>query len=395
MTVGSGPYILPTEDIRTNESITLTRRKDYWGANDPFNAGMYNFDKIRFGVVLEDRLAFEKACKGDLDYYIVNTAKWWVEDLPGVEGIKKGHLVRQKIYSKSPSGVQGLAFNMRNPPLDDVRVRKAFAHLFDRRKMVEKFAYNEYDLLKSYYPGSDAENPLNKVVEYDPEQAAKLLAEAGWSKRGPDGILVKEGKRLSLSLSYSTKFFEKYFTSLKEDCKRAGVEVNLDYVSDETFWPRRVDHKFEIASQAWSGDMFPSPKSSFHSSMADAKGSSNLTGLKNEEVDKLIEQYDAEFDIAKRVEILRKLDGAVFNEHPYALNWGIACERLLYVNKFGMPATVLRKFDDYRAPFFCWWVDPSKEQRLKQARRDGTSISPIPPLELRPWDSPSAKTAGR
>ncbi len=394
-TVGSGAYIIPQSEIRTKDSVTLTRRKDYWAANDPFYSSLYNIDKIRFVVVLDDRLAFEKAGKGDLDFYLVNTAKWWVEDLPQLEGVKKGHLIRQKIYTKAPVGIQGLAFNIRKPPLDDVRIRKAIAHLFDRKTMVEKFAYNEYELSKSYFAGSDAENPDNQLVEFSPEKATKLLADAGWSKRGSDGILVKDGKRLSVKLSYSSKFFEKYYTSFQEDCKRAGVELVLDYLTDEAFWPMRLDHKFEIAQQGWALDMFPSPKSMFHSSMADPKGSSNVAGFKNAEADKLIEEYDQEFDIAKRMSILRRLDGVVFNEHPYALQWGISCERVLYVNKFGLPATGLRKFDDNRGPFYCWWVDPSKEERLKKARQAGEPITPIPPIEIRPWNSEAGKTAQR
>ena len=51
---------------------------------------------------------------------------------------------------------------MRQAPLDDHRVRKAIAHLYDRKTLLNKFAYDQYDALKSYYPGSDAQNPDNK-----------------------------------------------------------------------------------------------------------------------------------------------------------------------------------------------------------------------------------------
>ena len=54
---------------------------------------------------------------------------------------EKGHLVRRKVYTKFPKGYQGQAVNMRNPLLVDVKVRKAMAHLYDRKTMLEKFAY--------------------------------------------------------------------------------------------------------------------------------------------------------------------------------------------------------------------------------------------------------------
>ena len=134
-TATSGPYLVKPEDIKENESITITRRKDYWGDDEPINAGLNNFEKIRFVVIRDLRLAFDKACKGELDFYEVNTAKWWVEDLPGLEAVQQGHLIRQKVYTRYPSGFQGEAFNMRKPPLDDILVRKALAHLFDRKTM--------------------------------------------------------------------------------------------------------------------------------------------------------------------------------------------------------------------------------------------------------------------
>jgi len=386
--------VLP-QDIKENESLTITRRKDYWGESDPYNRGMYNLEKIRFVVIRDDRLAFDKACKGELDFYVVYTAKWWVEDLPGLDAVKNGQLIRQKIYTRYPSGFQGEGFNMRQPPLDDIRVRKALAHLFDRKTMVEKFAYNEYDLLKSYFPGSDAENPDNQLVNFDPGEATRLLNEAGWTKRGPDGILVKDGKRLSLSLSYNSKGLEKYFTSWKEDCKRSGVELNLVLLTPETQWTNTQERKFEIVSQAWGAVLFPYPKSMWHSKMAGENGSNNIAGLKNPEVDRLIEEYDAEFDLEKRTEILRRIDGLIYNEHPYAMAWYLPCERIVYWNKFGMPKSVLHKYADWRSVFSTWWVDSAKEQRLKEVRKSGGAMTPIPPVELRPWDDQPDKTAQR
>lgn len=394
-TATSGPYIVDKNDIKENESLTITRRKDYWGDDEPQNKGLYNFDKIRFVVIRDDRLAFDKACKGELDFYVVYTAKWWVEDVEKLDAVKNGHLIRQKIYTKYPSGFQGEAYNMRRPPLDDIRVRKALAHLFNRKTMVEKFAYNEYDLLKSYFPDSDAENPDNKLVEFDPREAAKLLQEAGWKDRGSDGILVKDGKRLSFDVGYSSKGLEKYFTSWKEDCKQAGVELKLSLLTPETQWANTQERKFEIVSQAWGAVLFPYPRTMWHSKMADENGSNNIAGLKNEEVDKLIAQYDEEFDLVKRTELLRKIDGLIFNEHPYAMAWNLPCERVLYWNKFGKPKTVFRKYEDWRGAFAGWWVDPEKDKQLKQARKSGAAITPIPPVVLKPWAETATETVQR
>ena len=389
-TASSGPYIVHKRDIKTNESITLTRRDDYW--DEEGAAGLYNFSKIRFIVVREDRLAFDKALKGELDFYPVYTARWWVEDVPKAASVRHGQMLAQKVFTKSPEGYQGLAFNLRKKPWDDRRVRQAIAHLYDRRRMLEKFAYNEYTPLESYFPNGDGENPDNEVVEYDPKEAQELLAAAGWSERGPDGILVKNGRRLVVELMYRTSGFEKYYTTFKEDCKRVGVEVNLQLITPETHWKNMMDRKFEAAGMAWGAVLFPDPRSMWSSEMADLEGSNNITGFKNERADEIIAQYDREFDLTKRNALLRELDGILFNEHPYMLDWYIPSQRILYKFKFGTPPFVISKYADWRGVFGTWWVDPEKDAALRGARKSGAKLGPIPPVQLHPWDDqPPAK----
>ena len=392
-TATSGAYVIHPKDLKRGESITLTRRSDYWGNDLPLNKGLNNIDRIRFVVVRDDSIALEKILKGELDFYPVYMARYWVEDFANSANVKKGHLVRQKVYTRYPKGIQGLAYNMRRAPLDDVRVRKAIAHLWDRPTMLSKFAFNEYDPLKSYFPGGDGENPNNEMVEYDPHRADELLNEAGWTERGPDGIRVKDNKRLSFVLTYSGQNFDRYLTTLQEAARRVGIEIKLNLTNHETQWKNVQERNFDIVSMAWGATLFPSPKSEYHGEMATQNGSNNLTGLANAEADRVIDAYNAEFDADRRNELLRELDGIVFNEHPYALAWTAPAERVVYWNKFGTPDNVLQKYADWRSVFQTWWVDPQKQQALQEARRSGKSIEPLPPLDVKPWESEAVATA--
>ena len=394
LTAVSGGYRIDQKDIQTEKSITLTRRSDWWAKDRRQNAGLFNIDRIRFVVVREPRLAFDKACKGELDFMSVSTAKWWVEDLTPLPAVQNNQLIRRKVYTKFPKGIQGDAINMREPPLDDVRVRKALSHLYDRKTMLEKFAYNEYDRLKSYYPGSDAENLANVMVEYDPEAASGLLDEAGWKERGPDGIRTKDGKRLSITVTYRTAFFEKYLTVWQEAAKRAGLELKLNLLNPETAWNNLQDRSFQVSSIAWGATIFPSPKTIFHGSLADNKGANNFVGLNNPEIDAIIEEYDTEFDLQTRNELLRQLDALVFAEHPYVLGWYLPCERFVYWNKFGMPDSVLRKYDEWDDVFGLWWVDPEKENALKAAKKSGDKLPPVE-MDVRPFEGQGMDALGR
>lgn len=391
---GSGPYALSEKDVLNNESITLTRRTDHWGAGDEYNRGLNNIDRIRFLVVRDDRQAFDMAVKGDIDFYVVYTSKWWVEDLKGLESVEKGWLVPQKIYTQHPAGIQGLALNMRKAPLDDARVRRALALLFDRSTMVEKFAYGEYELLKSYFPGGPHENPENVLSKYDPREAVRLLEESGWKEVGADGIRTKGGARLRIQLTYSTEGLGKYFTTYKEDAKKAGVEIDLNLMDHSTQWKNQQERKFEMVSAAYGATLFPSPRSEWHSKMADQEGSNNLTGFRSAEVDGLVDEYDGEFDAGKRSVLMRRIDGLVSAADPYVLGWNAPYDRILYWRKFGTPETVLPRYGDWRSVFSTWWVDPRLQEETAAARKSGASVSPVPPRTLRPWSGPADAGVG-
>ena len=384
-TATTGPYVVHPKDIKKGESLIVTRRNDYWADHEERNQGLFNFDKIRFLVVRESRLAFEKACKGEIDFNYVFTAKWWVEDITPLDAYKNGQLIRKEIFTRFPKGIQGLAFNMRKPPVDDLRVRKALAHLYDRKTLLTKFAYDQYQRLKSYYPGGDAENPNNKMIEYDPEKAIELLSEAGWTERDTDGVLKKGNERLTIDIMYRTPGLEKYFTSFQESCRQVGVEIKLNLINPETHWKNMMERSYHVASMAWGAILYPNPRSNWGSDMADKEGSNNIVGFKDPQVDELIDQYDQEFDVQKRNEILRELDAKYYAQVPYSLAWYNPCERLLYWNKFGMPEWGLPRYGEYEDAFIYWWYDKEKAAKLKETLKTKTQMEPIPELQLRPW----------
>ncbi len=386
----SGPYAVYDRDIVKGKSITVTRRSDWWGEDLPWFKNQFNFGKIRFVVVTDTELAFEKAKKGELDYFIVIKAEWWAKDLPDLDQVKKGWLVRQKFYNDAANGVSGLAINMRKPPLDDPRLRKALEYLLEREKLIEKLAYNEYTPMDSYYAGGPYENPQNEKIRYSPEKAVVLLDEAGWKERGPDGILIKDGQRLSLAISYYATENERFLTPYQEACKNVGVEIVLKKEDSEQLWKNLMERNFQLASINWTGLVLPNPETSFHSKLADQNDNNNITGFKNDRVDEICDLYDASFDTQERIELIRELDHIVFDMHPYVLWWYQPCQRVMYWNKFGMPSYGFSRFgESYSEPFIAWWVDPKKEEALKEARRNGTPL-PVPPLEIRYWKEQAA-----
>jgi microcin C transport system substrate-binding protein len=388
---GTGPYILNESDIEKGRSITLRRRKDYWAEKYRANVGQYNFDEVRKVVVRDENLAIEMLKKGDLDYYYVaGNPQVWMERFD-IEAVQRGLLVKKAVFNNYPASLAYIGFNMRRKPFDDVRVRKAFALLLNREQIIQKLFYDLYRPITSYFPATIYENPANPKNAYDPQEAFRLLAEAGWKDRDAQGRLTRNGEPLRVELIYARQVFEPWLTIYQEDLRRMGITLNLRLVTFETSFKLLMQRQFEYAVGAWgAGSVFPNPRPEYDSETADVENTNNITGLKDKRVDEIIERYEVNFNPDERAELLKQLDGLLASQYIYTLRWYDPAQRFVFWNKYGMPEGSLSRVGDYSGTLGpgipqLWWVDPEKSQKLEQAMRDNSVKLDIPPVDDKYW----------
>jgi microcin C transport system substrate-binding protein len=367
---GTGAYTVAESDVEKGKSIRIRRRQDYWAEKHRRNIGRNNFDVIQQVVVRDRNLEFEMVKRGDLDYYIVSRAQVWAQELE-YPNIKRGLQQKRKVFNHNPQGILGIAINTRREPYDDIRVRKALRHLYNRELMIEKLMFNEYVPMDSAFPGSVYENPANEKIRYDPQKALQLLAEAGWTTRDSAGRLTKNGRPLQLEMVYPDQQSERHFTIFQEDLRRVGIGLNLRLVTFETLVKLLDERTFDMAMIGYTGELFPSPETSWLSSLADEKNTNNITGFKNPRADDIIHEYGKTFDFAKRVTQLRELDGIFSNQHHWIYEWTAPfVRRFVFLNKFGMPKGVLTRIGDDRDVPTLWWIDPDKAAKYEAALKD-------------------------
>ncbi len=351
---GTGPYILNESDIDKGKSVTLRRRKDYWAEKYRVNVGQYNVDQFKRVVVRDENLAIEMLKKGELDYYsVAGNPQVWMERF-NTEGVQRGILLKRSFFNNTPASVAYIAFNMRRKP--------------------------------TIY-----ENPNNPKNTYNPQEAIKLLADAGWSSRDSQGRLIKDGQPLQVELLYARQVFEPWLTVFQEDLRKIGISLNLRLVTFETGFKLMMQRQFDYVVGAWgAGNVFPAPRPEYHSETADVENTNNISGIKDKQIDAVIDRYDVTFDPNQRVELLKQLDGLLANSYQYTLRWYDPAQRVVYLNKFGMPQGGLSRVGDYGgtlAPGIpqLWWVDPEKSQKLDQAMRDNSVKLDVPPEEDHYW----------
>ncbi|MBI3260341.1 MAG: hypothetical protein HYZ54_12860 [Ignavibacteriae bacterium] len=388
MVPGSGPYILLDNDIKKGQQYSLTRRDDYWAKNDPLLKYSANFDRIQFDVV-EDQtnLEYEKFKKGDQDFFLytsITTDKWLNDKY---EAVEKGWVQKRRVFTNAPFGTAGPAFNMRKPPFDDIRVRKAFAYLFNRESIIKNLLFDEYLPTDSHNDNSVFESPDCPKVRYNPELAASLLKEAGWTTKNADGILMKNGKPFELEFGIP-KQVEKFILFYQKDLRTAGIDLKVKIQDGNTLFKNAMARNFTIWWENWTGLLVPNPETSYLSELADKEDNNNITGFKNPQVDALCKKYDSTFSRPEQIKIIHEIDKIVGETYMDALAWYPKGIRISFWNKFGMPEYVLPRFTQFGYLdlyiFGTWWYDAEKDKALEDAKKAKTSL-PVGEIPVTYW----------
>lgn len=379
--VVSGPYRLG--EVSEGRLVKLERREDWWANDFPRNQHAANFQTLTYRFFVDTENAYESFRRGIIDIFPVYMARLWVNETSG-ERFDNNWIIKQKIFNYNPIGFQGFAMNMRRSPYDDLRVRKALAHLLNREKLNSTVMYNQYFLQKSYFEDLyNEEFPCeNPVFDFSKDKARELLAEAGWSANPKTGLLEKDGKEFVINFLTRDPSTDKFLAIYGEDLKDIGITLKIDR-KDWAAWSKDMDEfNYDMTWAAWGSGIFKDPESMWHSKEAERTSGNNITGFRSAEVDAMIEQQKEMFDINERNALFRKIDAIVTREVPYVLLWNINYTRVLYWNKFGTPPQVLSKYGDESSAYSLWWYDEDAAQELEEAMKEGRSL-PARPLEVK------------
>jgi len=372
MMPGSGPYKLNLKETIKGQKLILKRRDNYWAKNLITNQGIYNFDKIKFVIVQDDRLKLEKFKKGELDFYIPGRAKWWLEELNKnkFEALRRNQVLKKKIFNYKPLGMSGLAFNTLEPPFNDGNVREAFSKLWNVKQLLNQLFYKEYIRTTSYFQGTIYENKNNIHQKYDPKKAIELLHNAGWIREPGHKWLTKDSKIFELDLALDSSL-NKIFTPFQQDLRNAGIKLNIVNMTSQVIFKNVMKRKFKITYMGWTGSLFPNPESSLHSKYAKLEETGNICGISLKKIDDICEKYNNSYNIKYRVSLLQQLDKILTDNYYYALGWVAPYAlRAAFWNKFSYPEAALSYAGDWRSVLALWWFDNKKDKLLKHSFKD-------------------------
>jgi oligopeptide transport system substrate-binding protein len=288
--VGNGPFKL--KEWRYTHSLTVERNPHYW------DAGMVRLNEIRFIPIVSD--ATEERAFRDGQVHVTNTVP-----------LPKMDLYREKepeVFRLEPMlGTYFYRINVTKPPFNDRRVRQALTLSVDRETLIRNVLRAGQKSAVGFTPpgaGEGYETP--GLLKYDPEEARRLLAEAGY----PDGKGFPKFEILINTMESHRLVGEAIMEMWKKNLNIPAGVLNQDwgvYLDSQ----RKLD--FQVCRAGWIGDYLD--PYTFLSIWQTGDGNNN-TGWSSARYDELMQASLREGDSARRMAILTEAETLLLDELP-------------------------------------------------------------------------------
>lgn len=264
-----GPYTLKIWDHDKN--VVLERFDGYYGEKAKIkNIIGYMINEYSTALNLFDA--------GRLDFQ---------ETLP----FKELPQYRQKPGFRSPPSlsIYYYGFNIRKPPFDNLKVRKAFSQAIDRKQITDLLAGGQAPLT-SWIPTGMFGYEKDIGLNFNPEAAKKLLDEAGYKDRS---------KFPSIAIAFNTnenhqRVAENVQAQLK---KNLGIDVQISNEEWKVYLNRLHNDTPALFRMGWLAD-YPDPDNFM--ALMTSYSDNNYTGWKSKAYDELVEHGATTADKDKR-----------------------------------------------------------------------------------------------
>lgn len=300
--IGLGPFRF--EKWLPGQYIHLTRNEQYWGVK-----AQYRDFYVRS---IPDYLTMElEFGAGALDMYLAQPH----------QAERYRHDPLHQVVSGNDGYYAYIAYNMRRPLFQDVRVRRALSMAIDVNSIIKHVLSGEgKPATGPYYSNTPYYDPEVKPLPYDPKGALALLEQAGYRKNAA-GILEKDGKPLAFTLVTNAGNLQRkaIMTIAQEAWSKLGIDAKVQAFEWTVFLEEFVDqNNFDAIVLAWGGGgINPDMYTIWHSNQTNPY-QANHAGYQSPQADALIGQIRATYDEVELVRLTRKLHRTIAEDSPYA-----------------------------------------------------------------------------
>ncbi|MFZ3207486.1 MAG: peptide-binding protein [Geobacteraceae bacterium] len=303
--VGTGPYRF--KEWIAGQKLVLESNHDYF-------EGRPYIDRYVYRIIPDNSTMYMELKAGGLDMMGLTPVQYQRQT------VNREFLYRFNKYRYPASAYTYMGYNLRHPLFRDKRVRQAITAAISKDEIVQGVLLGMGQAAHGpYKPGAWAWNPHVKEPGYDPERSMSLLAEAGWREKNADGILVKDGKPFRFTILTNQGNDQRLKTAqiIQRRLRAVGIEVKIRVIEWASFLAHFIDKgSFEAIILGWTIGQDPDLFDVWHSSKTAPK-ELNFIGFRNSEVDRLIEEGRATFDLERRRRCYYRIQDILAEEQPY------------------------------------------------------------------------------
>ncbi|MCC6799024.1 MAG: hypothetical protein IT325_02840 [Anaerolineae bacterium] len=299
--IATGPYKFV--EWNTGENVVLEANQDYW-------RGAPCIDRLVVRFIEGAANQANALLAGELDYARVDGA-----DLTPFENNP------DFVLATAPRDLMRyVGFNVRSPKVSDPAVRRALAVALDRQAIIDAAAGGYGTLADSvftsaafmYEPGRNAQYP------YDPALAQQMLADAGWTDTDGDGIVDKDGEKMSLRVVYlgTWSLMQAIAPLVYDNWRSIGVDVVLDPLDEAKSYEEIYDNvseekPYDVMLGGWG--LFGPEPDHYRNYLVSPTG---FFAYDNEEVQAMFEEGRRISDPDARYELYAEVDRLLWEDLP-------------------------------------------------------------------------------
>lgn len=374
----AGPYQI--SQVEKGQFIEFSRKDDWWANDLKYLANRFNPDTIRYTVIREQSVAWEYFVGGELDSFYAVMPNYWHEKAVGPL-FDDGYIHRIKFYTDVPQPSQGMWLNMDDPLLADRNIRYGLAHAMNVDLMLQTVLRGDYERLRMHHEGYwDYSNPAIQPLPFDLDLADDYFSAAGWVDRGADGIRVNDGQRLSFTVTYSTSEHTPRLVLLREEARKAGVELNLQLLDSSAAFKQIREKKHQIGWMAWNVGFTPAFWQHYHSDNAHIPQTNNITNTDYPELDVLIDNYRNATERDERISNAHEIQQMIHDIGMFIPMYKVPYTREVYWRWLNLPEhfatrTTEAIFDPMEEGLF--WIDTEAKAETLEAMRQDIAFDPV------------------
>lgn len=285
--VGSGPFKFG--EYKSGEYFKVTKFDDWFDE--------VNLDSITFKIIKDANSANAALASGDLDARLISADEY--QTVSTYSNVS--------VYSYNSGRVNAMFLNQLTPALQDVKVRQAIAYGLNKQELCtfafisEEYAEPAHSLLT---PDTLYYTEPNTIYDNDPEKAKELLAEAG-----------QQNLKLRLMYISTDKTQESEALYIQSTLANVGIEIELVPTDEATFKNKTKDPActdYDLVLSFYTLGEEPS----LYADMCTSDSRSNMSRIKDSELDDLWIQGNSTADDAKRTEIYGQIQN-IINDNMY------------------------------------------------------------------------------